>query len=176
MADSAVNIPVRRILLSASVSDDSVGKAIREMFTIEQEKSADRIELWVSTHGGGIDAGFALIDVIRELSIPVDTITTGCAMSMGIPILQAGQRRYATQNSRLMIHPATSGFSGRINEGIETVKDSMKLERRMHKYVADRVGMTLSDYMKFMGDAKYMSPKQALKYNFIDEIRPSPGN
>ena len=144
MPDGAVNLPVRRIVLSDGVDDRSVGNVIRDIFQINQDKSADRIELWISTHGGSIDAGMALYDVMQESEIPVDVITTGCSMSMGIPILQGGVRRYATPNARLMIHPAGGGAGyGRLGEGFNSLEDAKKLEKRMHAIVARRVDMRL---------------------------------
>lgn len=174
MADHMDKLPVRQILLSDDVTDRSIGNVIRDMFEVQRCDGADRIELWISSHGGSIDAGLALYDVVQDLTVPVDTVVTGCAMSMGIPLLQAGENRYATPNSRLMIHPAKGGYYGRIDEGMEAVRDAKKLERQLHTLVAKRVGMTYQEYMKFMGEAKYMSPTQGLKYNFIDAIRRPP--
>lgn len=172
MSGDAVNLPVRRIVLSDGVDDRSVGNVIRDIFQINQDKSAERIELWISTHGGSIDAGMALYDVMQESETPIDVITTGCSMSMGIPILQGGVRRYATPNARLMIHKAKSGVGyGNIDEGFGTIEDAQKLEKRMHAIVARRVGMHLPAYMRFMGEIRYMMPKEALELNFIDEIR-----
>lgn len=165
-------LPVKRIVLTGSVDDTSVYKVIEKIFKINEDESAKRIELYLATHGGGIDMGLGLFDVIKMSPIPVDTIVTGCAMSMGMTLLQAGDRRYATANARLMIHPATGGSGyGRIKEGKEAMKACIKLERLNHKLVARRVGMSYNEFLKFMGDANYMSAKEAMKYNFIDGIK-----
>ncbi|MDN5819407.1 MAG: ATP-dependent Clp protease proteolytic subunit [bacterium] len=163
---------VKKIVLAGSVDDVTISKAINSIIKLNEEESTERIELYLATHGGGIDMGIGLFDIIKLSPIPVDTIVTGCSMSMGMTLLQAGVKRYATANSRLMIHPASGGAGrGRIQEGLLSMKDSKKLERRNNRLVAQRIGMKVDEYIKFMGDAKYMSPQTALKYNFIDDIR-----
>lgn len=162
---------VKRLLFAGEVDTCSVARTIRDIIEINEDKSADLIELYLATHGGSIDAGLGLYDIIKMSPIPVDTIVTGCAMSMGSTLLQAGRRRYATPNSRIMIHPGTGGGSGRFAEAKQQVAAGIRIGHKNNQLVADRVGMSLSDYVNFMGDAKYMSPKKALKHNFIDGIK-----
>lgn len=171
--DEDEKMKVKRILLSGRVDDTSVGSVIRKIFETNEDEDAKRIELWIASHGGSIDMGIGLFDVIKMSPIPVDVVVTGCAMSMGATLLQAGAKRYATVDSTIMIHKAYGGGTGNPGEAAAQVGNYVKLARRNEKLVAKRVGMTYEEYVQFMGEARYMSAKQALKHNFIDAIKKS---
>lgn len=168
------DVRIRRITLSGEINDFSVGVAIDELFAAERKGKADRIELWITTYGGSVDAGFALIDAINELKLPVDIVAAGSCMSMGAYILQAGDRRYATPNTRLMIHSISSVFEGDIQQGKMQMRQVALLESNALKIVAKRVGMSVKDLKRFQGNIRFMSPEEALKHNFIDDIRRPP--
>lgn len=162
---------VKRILLAGTVDNYSIGSAIRKIFETNEDEDAERIELWIASHGGSIDMGIGLFNVIKMSPIPVYTVVTGCAMSMGTTLLQAGVKRYATADSTIMIHEAHGGGSGNPDEAWAQVNNFVQLARRNEKLVAKRVGMKHKDYVAFMQRARYLSAKQALKHNFIDGIK-----
>src|SRR5690606_1340425 len=118
--------------------------------------------------------GFALIDAIEQLKIPVDIVASGTCMSMGTHILQAGDRRYATPNTRIMIHPMSTGYFGNLDEGKVEMRESKQLEKSAMEQMAKRVGMSVKELKRFQGRIRYMSPDEAKKHNFIDGIRRPP--
>ncbi len=90
---------------------------------------------------------------------------------MGASLLQAGVVRYALPLAVVMLHPMTAGAGmNRVEESIAAIKDAQRLEKQLYKLAAARIGMSYKDYMKFVGDRIYLTPKQALKHNVIDAI------
>ena len=169
--DSDDKPKIERVTFVGSVDNYMVGKTIDKIFKINDEESADRIELWLNSHGGSIDMGMGLFDVIKMSPIPIDTVATGCAMSMAQVVLQAGVVRYATPNTTIMIHRSRGGGYGDPDEVKASSDNFMKLSYRNKMLVAKRVGMTYKELMEFMGAAKYMRPATAKKHNFIDAIK-----
>lgn len=165
---------VEKVILSGDIDEATVGEVIYELFRIERKGKADRIELWMSTYGGSVNSGFALIDAIEQLKIPVDIVASGTCMSMGTHILQAGDRRYATPNTRIMIHPMSTGYFGNLDEGKVEMRESKQLEKSAMEQMAKRVGMSVKELKRFQGRIRYMSPDEAKKHNFIDGIRRPP--
>lgn len=163
---------IKRLILSGPVDNKSVGVIIGKIFDANEAATAvDRIHLYLSTTGGSVRDGFALYDVIRQSKIPVDTIAAGQAMSMGASLLQAGVVRYALPLAVVMLHPMKSGAGmDRTGESIAAVKDSLRLEKQLYKLAAARIGMSYKEYLEFVGDRIYLTPKQALKHNVIDAI------
>ena len=87
---------VRRLTLSGDITAGSAGDLMKAIHWINHERSAKRIELWLNTSGGSNYDGLALIDTMLLSNIPVDTVAVGHCMSIGVGILQAGVKRYAT--------------------------------------------------------------------------------
>lgn len=96
----------RRIFLSAPIEDKSANDVIRKLWYLELTNPGKPILLVINSPGGAVDSGFAIWDQIKLLKSPVTTLVTGLAASMGSVLsLVAGKgRRFATPNSRIMIH------------------------------------------------------------------------
>lgn len=169
---STSRLAIKKLTLSDSIDSDSVAMVMKAIHEANEKASAERIELWLNTLGGSIRDGLALIDTMMLSPIEVDVVAVGSCMSMGIAILQAGSRRYATTHTRLMIHPARVGTGlTRVPEMLAQAKDGERLEKQMNKFVANRVGLTHKRYKKLMGDANFLSPETAKELGFIDEVR-----
>ena len=66
--------------------------------------------MYVNSPGGAVTAGLAIIDTMKYIKCPIATYCMGQAASMGAVILSNGNKgkRYALQNSRIMIHQPSS--------------------------------------------------------------------
>jgi ATP-dependent protease ClpP protease subunit len=71
------------------------------------------LPVWVSSTGGDFYVMTAIVDLLQEYKnsgIPIVTATCGYgAMSGGVNVFAMGDVRYATPNSRFMIHHASFG-------------------------------------------------------------------
>jgi len=74
------------------------------------------ILLHLTTYGGIIHAAFAIIDVIQSLKIPVHTIVNGYTASAGTLVSIAGEKRFISKNSFMMVHELRGGFWGKHSE------------------------------------------------------------
>ena len=102
----------RRIFLSDAVDQDTAKDVIRKLWYLESLDNKKPIFFIINSPGGAVDSGFAIWDNIKLLTCPVYTIATGLAASMGSLLLLVADKgkRFATQNSRIMIHqPLISG-------------------------------------------------------------------
>lgn len=79
-------------------------------------KNVPLINLRINSPGGSIFEGYSIYSAMREVGIPVDTYNDFLAASMGGIIAQQGRKRYAADNSIIMLHPP-------MMEGEMTVKD-----------------------------------------------------
>jgi len=134
------------------------------------------IELYINTEGGPVNEAFALYDDILRLrrlhGLYIEMIVEGFAFSGGALVLQAGWRRYMTPNSLLMIHGLqVEGVGGTIHELDIDVDMIHEMNRNMVKIFAKRMKMDFKILEKrLQREDWYFTPKEALKYNLIDEI------
>ena len=89
----------RKLFISTNICQETVDDAIRHIMQINREDKGiarnDRnpIILYVTSNGGDVDAGFALVDVILSSETPVYVINQGYQYSMGFLIGLAGHKR-----------------------------------------------------------------------------------
>jgi len=105
-------LEARRIFLSDAVDSDTAEDIIKKLWYLELNEPGKPILFIINSPGGSVDSGFAIWDQIKMISSPVTTLVTGLAASMGSILSLAGapKRRFATPNSRIMIHqPLISG-------------------------------------------------------------------
>lgn len=81
----------RKLFISTNICQETVDNAIRHIMQINREdmgvarENRKPIILYVTSNGGDVDAGFALIDVILSSETPVYVINQGYQYSMGVP-------------------------------------------------------------------------------------------
>lgn len=91
----------RRLYLTEDIDESVVNEVIQNIFRYNMEdrgkapESREPIILYLSSHGGEVEAGLELIDAIEASITPIYTVTLGVAYSMGLYISIAGHKRYA---------------------------------------------------------------------------------
>ena len=77
------------------------------------------IYMHITTNGGDLLAGFFGYDKIKASRIPIRTIIEGSVASAGSLLSIAGERRYMTPNSHLLIHQLRTGIIGTYEELVD---------------------------------------------------------
>lgn len=105
-----------QVQLVDDVEESSVSKLMRQLELIATKKPAE-LTFYITSHGGSVDAGVALIRTIEKLkrtNCKVIGEVRGYAMSMGLTILQSCSVRRAGKADVLMVHGVTSTTTGDI--------------------------------------------------------------
>lgn len=92
------------------------------------------IYLHITTNGGDLLAGFFGYDKIKNSRIPINTIIEGCVASAGSLLSMAGQNRYMTANSHLLIHQLRTGMFGTYEELVDE-------KNNCHQFMSKLVSM-----------------------------------
>ena len=77
------------------------------------------VYLHITTNGGDLLAGFFGYDKIKNSGVPINTIIEGGVASAGSLLSIAGQVRYMTANSHLLIHQLRTGIIGTYEELVD---------------------------------------------------------
>jgi ATP-dependent Clp protease protease subunit len=161
------------ILLEHEISDESAQVIKMQLLYLDSKEDCKEIDLYISSGGGSIYAGNGIIDIMRHIKTPVNTICTGIAMSMGNQILAAGTgTRSAMPNARIMIHSLAGGTQGKFQD--------MEIDYNESKYLQEKLMRQMSEYTKgktsyeeicvLTDRDKFLSPEEALKIGLIDKI------
>lgn len=127
-----------------------------------------------NTPGGVTLDGLAIYDAItaaQTAGAPVIGTVRGCAMSMGIVILQACAQRRMSANSYIMIHDGWGETDGTVTQAEADIAWWREMENRCNRLTAARSTLTPKEIEeRIKGKNWYLNAKQAYRYAFVDEV------
>lgn len=162
----------RIILLFNEVNDDLAGSIIAQLLYLESVDPDKDICIYINSRGGSVSAGLGIYDTIRKLKCDVATVCVGAAASMGAFLLSAGTKgkRYALENSQVMIHQVIGGSSGQATDVVIEAKHIQKLKLRINKILAKNTGHTEEEIEKDTDRNNWMFAEEAVEYGLIDKV------
>ena len=160
------------IFLGGPIDDNVANIVIAQMLFLQSEDPKKDIHLYVNSPGGSVTAGLAIIDTMNHIKNKVSTVCVGMAASMGAHILAAGEKgkRFALENSEIMIHQPLGGVEGQATDIEITAKQILKLREKLEKMLAKNTGKNFTQIQKDSNRDFYMDAKEAQKYGIIDKV------
>ena len=161
----------RIIFLSGEIDDNLSSIVVSELLYLNSI-SHDDISIYINSPGGSVTAGLAIYDTMNFIESDVSTIAIGLSASMGAFLLSSGTKgkRYALQNSEIMIHEPLGGMSGKATD-MQIENDRIQyLKNKLNKILAKNTGKTFKQIEKDTSIDNYMDSKSALNYGLIDKI------
>ncbi len=133
------------------------------------------MEIVFNSPGGGVMAGMALFDHIRQMSRDGHKITTrsnGYAASMAGILLQAGDIRVIGKESYVLIHEISTGAVGKIGELEDVVEFTHMIQKRVLDIFAERSNKKAAYFEKHWTRKDWwLSSDDCLEIGFVDEVR-----
>jgi len=168
----------RRVFLSDQVDQDSTKDVIRKLLYLEWQDPGKPILFMINSPGGSVDAGFAVWDTIQLISSPVTTLVTGLAASMGslLSLSAAPGKRYATENSRIMIHQPLIGgvIKGQATDLEIQAEEMLKTRQVIVDIYSKSSGKDPEIIAKAIDRDNWMTADEALEFNLLDKIIKTP--
>ena len=161
----------RIIFLTGPVRDENCANIAASLLFLDSQNN-DPIQFWINSPGGSVNAGLQVADLFRYIKSPVHTICTGLAASMGAFLLSHGTKgsRMALPNARIMIHQASSGMRGNIQDMEISLNETKTLNENLINIMAENCNITPAKMKKAMDRDNWMSAKEALEFGLIDKI------
>lgn len=167
-------LDARRIFFSDTVENSTARETIRKLWYLELTAPGKPILFVINSPGGSVDAGFAIYDTVKMISSPVTTLITGIAASMGsiLSLCAAPKKRFATPNSRIMIHqPAIQGMvQGQATDLEIQAKEIKKTHDALINIYVKATGKDFKTIEKALDRDTWMTPEEALKFGLLDGI------
>ena len=121
------------INIIGNIDENSLEEVLRQTNEIRMELNyctnniIEPLIVNISSGGGSIAYGNAIIDEIRSLGIPIITRSIGISASMGYLIFLAGDYRIMEDNSILMYHGSYNEYNG----SLQTVGNNLELDKEL---------------------------------------------
>jgi ATP-dependent Clp protease, protease subunit len=160
------------IFLGGIIDNDSANTIIAQLLYLQSKDPKKEISFYINSPGGSVTATMAIMDTMNIIKNDVSTYCVGLAASGGAVLLSAGKKgkRFALENSEIMIHQPLGGAEGQASDIEITAKQILKLKEKLNKIMAKNTGQKLSQIEKDVDRDYYMDAEEAKKYGVIDEI------
>jgi ATP-dependent Clp protease, protease subunit len=170
----SVILDARRILLTDAIDSECADDIIRKLWYLELTEPGKPILIVINSPGGSVDSGFAIWDQIKLLKSPITTLVCGLAASMGsvLSLAASPKRRFATQQSRIMIHQPLIGgvIKGQATDLEIQAKEMLKTRETLTKIYVQQTGKDYETIEKAIDRDTWMSAQEALDFGLLDGI------
>lgn len=163
----------RQIFLWGPVEDESSRDVVSKLLYLETLNPGEPITLFISSPGGVVTSGMAIIDTMNLISSPVTTVCMGLAASMGSLILSAGEKgkRFIYPYGRVMIHqPSVGGVYGQASDLEIQAREIVKTKEVSAEILAKNCGKTKDKVLKDLDRDYWMDSKESIEYGIVDGI------
>lgn len=144
----------------------------RERFykAIAHTNDIDTLEIAIATPGGELWEAMSIYNMIKGHPAQTVCYLIGECASAGTIISSAFDRVVASANSTFMIHEVQAGVYGNKRE-LEKVADMMATQdETLVDIYKTKTGMRRDQLRSLLKEEKYLSPKQAKRLGFVDEV------
>lgn len=162
----------RVIFLTGEVEDHMANLVVAQLLFLEAENPDKDIHLYINSPGGSVTAGMAIYDTMQFIKPDVSTICIGQACSMGSFLLTAGAKgkRFALNNSRVMIHQPLGGFRGQASDIEIHAREILYIRAKLNNLLAHHTGQSVKTIEKDTDRDNFLSAEAARDYGLIDAV------
>ena len=162
----------RIIIINGEINDNLSNSIVAQLLYLDSINNDD-ISIYINSPGGSITAGMAIYDTMNFIKSDVITICVGMAASMAAFLLSSGKKgkRYALENSEVMIHQPLGGAQGQATEIKIAAERIIKLKKKLNTILSKNTGKSLRKIEKDTERDHFMDSKEALFYGIIDSIK-----
>jgi ATP-dependent Clp protease, protease subunit len=139
-----------------------------EQFEIKVEPKP--INLYITSNGGLVYQVFGAIDTIRGMKVPVHTICKGFVASAGTLLSLAGNKRYITESSYMLIHELRAGHWGKFTYLSESLDNSKQLMEHIKNWYLSRTKMSSEELDEQLKKDVSWNAQMCLEKGLVDEI------
>ena len=162
----------RIIWLEGEVRDENSDRIAKQLQVLAAEDPERDISLYINSPGGSITAGMVIYDTIQLIPNDVATVAMGLAASMGQFLLCAGAtgKRYATPNTRIMMHQPLGGIGGTASDIKIQAEQMLFIKKRMASLIAEHTGQTVEQIEKDSDRDRWFTAEEARDYGLIEHV------
>jgi ATP-dependent Clp protease protease subunit len=162
----------RIIFLGTEINDQVANSIVAQLLFLEAEDPEKDIIMYINSPGGVITSGMAIYDTMNYIKPDVSTVCIGQAASMGSLLLSAGKKgkRYALENSRIMIHQPLGGARGQATDIEIQAREILRMKELTTKILSKNTGQPEERIVRDTERDYFMSSEEAKEYGIIDKV------
>lgn len=137
---------------------------------IKKAEENERLEIFINSGGGSVFSGSEIYSILKDYQGEVIIKIVGVAASAASVIAMSGSKIMMSPTAQIMIHNSSAPDWGdhRVHEKtadlLKVIDESISNSYRL------KTGLEKEELLNLMEKETWLSPQNALKYKFIDEI------
>ncbi|MFW5743109.1 MAG: ATP-dependent Clp protease proteolytic subunit [Spirochaetota bacterium] len=161
----------RTILLSGEINKPLAERVVRQLVLLE-DAGDEPIKVFIDSPGGDVDAGYAILDMMRFVKPDVYTIGMGLVASAGALILLASPKdhRFGLPNSHYLIHQPLSGMRGVATDIEIHAREIERMRGRVNRLISEETGQSYEQVEKDTDRDFWMNSDEAKEYGLVSRI------
>ena len=162
----------RIIFVSGPIDDVTASLVTAQLLFLESENPKKEIAMYINSPGGYVHSGLAIYDTMQYIRCPVSTACIGMAASMGALLLCAGEKgmRFATPNSRVMVHQPSGGFRGVASDIERHAMDILATKKRLNEIYVKHTGQPYETVERTLDRDSFMTSSEAQAFGIVDKV------
>lgn len=163
---------MERIIWIANPINTAIASVVQAQLMFLDDIDDKDITLHLDTPGGSVISGLGIRDVMNYIKSDVATVNVGHAASMGAVLLSSGAKgkRRSLNYSQTMIHQASHGTQGNVQDTRVNQREAEKYNYLLFKILSENCGRSLDDMMAYAERDFWLNSAEAKKLGIIDEI------
>ena len=162
-----------RIIFMGQPIDDTVANDVMaQLLTLESMDSDRDIMIYINSPGGSFTALTAIYDTMQFVRPDVMTICLGQAASAAAVLLAGGAKgkRYALENSRIMIHQPSSEGGGQASDIEIQAREILRMRTLLEELISRHSTRSPAEIALDIERDKILTSAEAVEYGLIDQV------
>jgi ATP-dependent Clp protease protease subunit len=162
----------RIIFLGQPIDDTVANDVMAQLLTLESMDPDRDIMIYINSPGGSFTALTAIYDTMQFVRPDVSTICLGQAASAAAVLLAGGTKgkRYALENSRIMIHQPSSEGGGQASDIEIQAREIMRMRTLLEELISRHSSRSPAEIATDIERDKILTAAEAVEYGLIDQV------
>ena len=141
-----------------------------KLFNCEFKIDAPPINLHIQSEGGSLLHALYVTDIIKKLDTPVYTYIDGFAASAATLISIAGNKRYTSENSLMLIHQLSGSSEGKYNEIEDEMQNFDNIMNIVINLYLNNTNINKNKLLEILKKDIWLDSETCLDYGLVDQI------
>jgi ATP-dependent Clp protease protease subunit len=161
----------RIIFFGNEFNSETCNVAVAELLYLDSISNTD-ISIFISSPGGSVIDGLAVIDTCNYVSSDIATTCIGMAASMGAVLLSCGTKgkRSVLPHSRVMIHSISSHMGGTYKDMEIEFEQTKRCKEDIYNILANNMEKTYDEIEELCDRNKWFIGQEAVDIKIVDKL------
>jgi ATP-dependent protease ClpP protease subunit len=173
-----INRMGNKIYFYEEIHKDTILELIKQiqLLTYELELQSSKygfephIDLHIYSPGGDAFMGLSIYDFIKNNNIPIYTYIDGNIASAATFMFLAGEKRFMSPNSTVLIHQVSTSFWGKFEDLKDEVKNTTEIMKIVRNLYSENTTMKKKDIDAILKRELFLNYMECEKVGFITSV------